>query len=66
MTRPDLTRALDGLAMVADGLRLIDEHYTALPADGQDFLDNSGLRYVDALSVDRLRAAIRAMEDCHV
>jgi hypothetical protein len=66
MTRPDIFRALDGLAMVADGLRLLDAHYTAIPAEGQDFLDNSGLRYVDAMSVDRLRAAIRAMEDCHV
>jgi hypothetical protein len=66
MTRPDLTRALDGLAMVADGLRLLDQNFKALPAEGQNYLDNSGLQYVDALSVDRLRAAIRAMGDCHV
>jgi uncharacterized phage infection (PIP) family protein YhgE len=62
--RPDINRALDGLAMVADGLRLLDEHYKAIPAEGQDFLDNSGLQYVDAMSVDRLRIAIATMKDC--
>ena len=61
--RPDINRALDGLAMVADGLRLLDQHYGALPSEGQQFLDHSSLQHVDAVSVDRLRIAILVMRE---
>lgn len=63
MSRPDFARALDGLAMVADGLRLLDEHFGALPAEGKHFIDHSSLQHVDALSVDRLRIALQTMQE---
>jgi hypothetical protein len=66
MTRPDFHRAIDGLAMIADGLRLLDQHFGALPAEGKHFIDNSSLQHVDAVSVDRLRAALRTMQEVAV
>ena len=61
---PNIDRALDGLAMIADGLRLLDQHFGALPAEGKHFIDHSSLQHVDALSVDRLRIAIATMKEC--
>ena len=61
--RPSADEALRGLSMVADGLRLLDQHFGALPPLGRDHVDNSALAQIDALGVDRLRAALAAMQE---
>lgn len=63
MSDPSLDRAMDGLSMIAEGVALFDKHYGALPKRAEPIIDNSFLAQIDAVSVDRLRAAIEAMKE---
>lgn len=63
MSDPSLDRAMDGLSMIAEGVSLFDRNYGALPKRAEPIIDNSFLAQIDAVSVDRLRAAIEAMKE---
>lgn len=58
----DFGRAMEGLALIAQGLRLLDENFGALDDLQQSHLDQSVLENCDAVGVERLRAALIAMK----
>ena len=63
MTTPSFAEAIKGLSLIADGARLLDRHFGALPRPAKDKLDDSILQQIDAVSVDRLRMAVEAMRE---